>query len=318
MDGMRSLCSIRTFPPLFPPLPTCRARRLHRSARMRRGDHQRCRRRSECLFTAVASALVFLSAVSEARAQRQGVLTIAVIGGGGDIAERTLQGIDFGIHEARHAAALFRRNIERVDAQDCRSPAGAQVMIYAGAAENAASVADQCSQHGVVFINAIASADSLRSRCSRFVYHVAASDAMRNAASDSAGRTGNVEMWHSALERFGAGQLNDRYRARDGEMGSAEWSGWMSVKVAWEASLRVAEPTSAAIAAWLSRDGTHFDGHKGAPLSFRSWDHQLRQPIYVVSDGSRIREVPSLSRSDVPLRDLLDSLAGTPGGGQCN
>ena len=26
-----------------------------------------------------------------------------------------------------------------------------------------------------------------------------------------------------------------------------------------------------------------FDGHKGSPLTFREWDHQLRQPMYLVA-----------------------------------
>ena len=31
-----------------------------------------------------------------------------------------------------------------------------------------------------------------------------------------------------------------------------------------------------------------FDGHKGEALTFRKWDHQLRQPLYVA--GPRKRE----------------------------
>jgi hypothetical protein len=251
-------------------------------------------------------------------AQGSSVLRLAVAGGESDMSMATMRGIDLGIAEARHAAALFRKTLERIDARDCLASGPAQLLVYAGDPDRAGSVSAQCASRGIVFINAIASADSLRERCSRFIYHVAASDSMGRTAVASAGRRGTAEMWDKSLERFGAGQLNDRYRQTGGEMGSAEWAGWISVKIAWEAFLRSPANSSSAIADWLSRDATHFDGHKGAPLSFRSWDHQLRQPMYVLVEGSPLAEVPSLSRPGVPMRDLLDSLAGAQGDRRCD
>jgi ABC transporter substrate binding protein (PQQ-dependent alcohol dehydrogenase system) len=124
-----------------------------------------------------------------------------------------------------------------------------------------------------------------------------------------------IELWDSRLERFGASQLNDRFAARFAEpMSSAAWAGWFAVKVAWEASQRAGAVDGAAIAAYLERDTSSFDGQKGVPLSFRRWDHQLRQPLYV-----RKSAAPHASRTDAatpvpdgaPSRESLDSLGTT-------
>ena len=250
-------------------------------------------------------------------AQGISALTIAVVAADDAVSKATLRGVDLGFREAAHAASLFRKKIRRIDAPDCSKVKDAQVVIFAGDAASASDIAAACAAAGVVFLNASASADALRAQCSPFVFHVAASDAMRRRVAAGGAEGTTTEMWDASLERFGAGQLNDRFRETGGEMGSAEWAGWMSVKIAWEAYLRRPEGTASAIAEWLARDATHFDGHKGAPLSFRAWDHQLRQPLYIVDKGGRITEVPSLSRSDMPVRELLDSLDEPPGQTRC-
>lgn len=39
---------------------------------------------------------------------------------------------------------------------------------------------------------------------------------------------------------------------------------------------------AAALVDYLEHPDTLFDVHKGAGVSFRPWDHQLRQPLYLV------------------------------------
>ncbi len=102
-------------------------------------------------------------------------------------------------------------------------------------------------------------------------------------------------------------------------MTSGAWAGWMAVKIAWESFLRTPDGSAIAMASHLDRDTTHFDGHKGVPLSFRRWDHQLRQPLYVVTkNGDSITEIPSLSRSDIPMRELLDTIGDRQGDVACD
>jgi hypothetical protein len=109
-------------------------------------------------------------------------------------------------------------------------------------------------------------------------YYVSADDAMRAAAlaiwrgehKETALRA--VE-WHPSLERFGAEQLNERYRrAAHQPMDAAAWIGWMLVKAAVESELR-GVPLA---------DG-RFDGHKGVTLTFDS-RRRLRQPLCIVDD----------------------------------
>ena len=75
-------------------------------------------------------------------------------------------------------------------------------------------------------------------------------------------------LWHSSLERFGAGQLNDRFKAAGVTIDEQAWLGWFAVKVLWEAGVRDKHP----------RD-LSYDGHKGTALRFNQHG-VLVQPLY--------------------------------------
>lgn len=101
----------------------------------------------------------------------------------------------------------------------------------------------------------------------------------------------SVVGWDGALEKYGAAQLNDRYRGRWGApMSDAAWRGWLAAKIAWEAALR-GPRDPAALARWLASPAARFDGHQGVPLSFDA-RHRLRHPRYRVlhRDGARTLE----------------------------
>jgi PQQ-dependent catabolism-associated beta-propeller protein len=79
--------------------------------------------------------------------------------------------------------------------------------------------------------------------------------------------------WRPDLERFGAEQLNQRFRRRFGiPMDESAWRGWMAVKIAAELILRA--PAGSNPAATLAT--MTFDGHKGEQLFFDPKDHHLR------------------------------------------
>jgi hypothetical protein len=81
----------------------------------------------------------------------------------------------------------------------------------------------------------------------------------------------------------------------------------------WESALRARSAEPAALLRYLESDAAQFDGHKGRPLSFRSWDHQLRQPLYVTAPSADASvEVPrGQPGAGESSRDVLDRL-GTP------
>ena len=242
-------------------------------------------------------------------------------------------GFTMGIAEASRAADLFGRKVrslvQSVDASDQIDGAvkemrrrGVEMIIGTGSEHVMKRLADSCHNAGILLMNGGCRADSMRrSECSPLLFHIEASDAMYESAARLAGTESKlVRLWTPSLERYGAAQLNDRYAASVGSpMSAAAWAGWMSAKVLWEASLRAASTESARIAAFLASPSSNFDGHKGAALSFRQWDHQLRQPLYAL-DSSQTKvnaEVPDLSRSGESVRELLDTLGDKDNAQRC-
>ena len=241
-----------------------------------------------------------------------------------DSAARTPQmraaarGVTLGVEEATRSAALFGRTVVMVEGADAARlvrEGRVQALLGGFATDECAALGDVAERSGVLFVDLGCSADELRGRqCRMSAFHVAPSAAMLEDAAREAGVAGGAAAaWDSRLERFGADQLNQRFRARFGEeMDSQGWVGWFAVKVLWESTLRARSTAPLALRQYLQSDAAQFDGHKGRPLSFRPWDHQLRQPLYVSAPGSDPVEAPHATPgSDEPSRDLLDRL-GTP------
>jgi ABC transporter substrate binding protein (PQQ-dependent alcohol dehydrogenase system) len=88
--------------------------------------------------------------------------------------------------------------------------------------------------------------------------------------------------WHPQWERNGGPQLSRRFqRLAKRPMQGQDWAAWAAVKAV--AAGLVDEP-NARIPQQLKRlrSGTvYLDGFKGPRLSFRPWDGQLRQPIFL-------------------------------------
>ncbi|HEX6632143.1 MAG TPA: ABC transporter substrate-binding protein [Gemmatimonadaceae bacterium] len=213
-------------------------------------------------------------------------------------------------NDGEHVAAAARRLVR---------DAGAIALVGGGDEAGGLALATLAPELGVPALNVAATADALRgAACATLLFHVAASDAMRRDA--LAGHPGarRALLWHPALERYGAAQLNDRFRARfDAPMDGAAWAAWFALKALWEGAARAHEATPRALAAALAAG--RFDGHKGAPLSFRAWDRQLRQPLYLVGADARtvLAEVPA-ARHDEDATVALDRLGATARDGACH
>jgi ABC-type branched-subunit amino acid transport system substrate-binding protein len=230
----------------------------------------------------------------------------------------TARGVRMGIEEAARSAALFGRTVVLVEGADAArlvDERRVQALLGGFATEECEALAAVAERKGLPFLSLGCGADVLRGPgCRQAAFHVAPSAAMLADALAQAGvADGRATAWDARLERFGADQLNQRFRARFGEgMDSQGWVGWFAVKVLWESTLRVRSTQPVALLRYLQGDVAQFDGHKGRPLSFRRWDHQLRQPLYVAAPGSAPVEVPRAAPgSEEPSRELLDRL-GTP------
>jgi len=120
----------------------------------------------------------------------------------------------------------------------------------------------------------------------RPAWNVTSSPAFRRQALDRFKDRKDLRIadWHSGLMKFGAEELNVRFRRRFKQpMDERAWHGWMAVKCAVELALRAPGGNPREKIASLS-----LDGHKGMLLHFDPRDRHLIQPVYVVDGQGKL------------------------------
>ena len=120
-------------------------------------------------------------------------------------------------------------------------------------------------------------------------------------------------LWFHGFSRYSGRELNKRLAEALGQPAeSRAWATFTAVKAAWEAVLRGGRTDTAGLVSFFEK-GRGMDAHKGQPLTFRPWDHQLRQPLMVLRSKVPAPESPRWDifelLGEVPLR-------GTPGKSQ--
>jgi ABC transporter substrate binding protein (PQQ-dependent alcohol dehydrogenase system) len=99
--------------------------------------------------------------------------------------------------------------------------------------------------------------------------------------------------WSGALEQWAAVQLQNRFEAHAGrEMRSEDYGAWSAVRAIGEAVTRTGTADPAALRRYMLSADFRLDGFKGAILSFRSWNGQLRQPIPLVHPRALVALAP--------------------------
>ena len=99
--------------------------------------------------------------------------------------------------------------------------------------------------------------------------------------------------WHSHWERNGGPQLSRRFRQMaQRDMVSQDWAAWLSVKTV-AALLSKTGLSSVQEQAMALRTRIYVDGYKGPRLSYRAWDGQLRQPLFVAHADGVVAVAPS-------------------------
>lgn len=102
-----------------------------------------------------------------------------------------------------------------------------------------------------------------------------------------------AQAWHWSWDAHGAPQLNHRFeKLAKRRMDSVAWAGWAAVRAVVESVLRTHTTAYDAVRAYLLGDPLTLDGYKGNPMSFRPWDHQLRQPILLATGNAIIARAP--------------------------
>ena len=99
--------------------------------------------------------------------------------------------------------------------------------------------------------------------------------------------------WARPHEQWGATQLQERFlRQAKRWMTDRDYAAWMAVRAIGEAATRTKSADPAAILAVMRGDRFELAAYKGARLSFRSWDGQLRQPVLLADARSLVSVSP--------------------------
>ncbi|RZL93462.1 MAG: branched-chain amino acid ABC transporter substrate-binding protein [Variovorax sp.] len=97
--------------------------------------------------------------------------------------------------------------------------------------------------------------------------------------------------WHAQFERYGAPQVSRRFAKATGRpMTASDWSAWMAGKALVAAATAAPKGPAASWAQALAN--APLDGSKGASLSFRPWDGQLRQTVLLTDGQGVISQAP--------------------------
>lgn len=99
--------------------------------------------------------------------------------------------------------------------------------------------------------------------------------------------------WHRTHEQWGAVQLQNRFKEQAGRwMEEEDYAAYLAVRAIGEASVRAKSDQMQTIKNYMLSDAFALQGYKGKPLSFRSWDGQLRQPILLAAPRSMVSVAP--------------------------
>jgi len=86
--------------------------------------------------------------------------------------------------------------------------------------------------------------------------------------------------WHRSFEQYAGTQLQNRFEKQAQRfMTERDFTSWLGVRVVGEAVTRSGKNAPADVNAYILSKDFEVAGFKGVGLTFRTWDHQMRQPI---------------------------------------
>jgi len=99
--------------------------------------------------------------------------------------------------------------------------------------------------------------------------------------------------WHRTHEQWGAVQMQNRFKERAGRwMEEQDYGAYLAARAVGEAATRTKSNELKPVKDYLLSDQFALQGYKGSPLSFRSWDGQLRQPVLLAAPRSLVAVAP--------------------------
>ena len=99
--------------------------------------------------------------------------------------------------------------------------------------------------------------------------------------------------WSPAIEQWGAVQLQNRFEDLAGrDMTPQDYAAWAAVRTLGEAVTRTDAGDAATLRAYILGPEFELAGFKGRPLSYRTWNGQLRQPIALAHPRALVADAP--------------------------
>ena len=99
--------------------------------------------------------------------------------------------------------------------------------------------------------------------------------------------------WGRPVEAWAAVQLQNRFKKLAGRaMTPVDYAGWLAIHSVGEAAVQLKSVDPEAIRTLILSPGFEVGGFKGRALSFRSWDGQLREPIFDLWSGAVVATAP--------------------------
>ena len=99
--------------------------------------------------------------------------------------------------------------------------------------------------------------------------------------------------WHPTHEQWGAVQIQNRFKDQTGRwMEEQDYAAYLAVRAIGEAATRTKSNDIKPIKDYMLSEAFALQGYKGNPLSFRSWDGQLRQPVLLAAPRSLVAVAP--------------------------
>ena len=113
--------------------------------------------------------------------------------------------------------------------------------------------------------------------------------------------------WHRSHEQWGGTQIQRRlHKIAERDMTVRDYASWAAMRAIGEAVTRTSSAETAKIKAHLLSDKFKLAAFKGEPLTFRTWNQQLRQPVLLAAPRSLVSVSPQ--PGFLHQRTPLDSL----------
>ncbi|EPC02078.1 hypothetical protein L861_20710 [Litchfieldella anticariensis FP35 = DSM 16096] len=122
--------------------------------------------------------------------------------------------------------------------------------------------------------------------------------------------------WHRAHESWGAVQLQRRFEEfAERWMTPKDFAAWLAVRSLGEATARTGSVARDQVLDYMLSEEFELAGYLGLPVSYRTWNHQLRQPILIT--GPRMVASVSPQEGYLHPRTPMDSLGADEGESPC-